>query len=86
MGIVIKNPDIEKRAEKLAAVIGVSAENAIDALLKDALGEIVFNNDVRAKLRKARTEAIVQRYSSLPVYDTRTEEEILGYNEHGLPE
>ena len=86
MRLVIENPALEKRAATLAASMGVRVENAIDALLKDALGEIIFGDDTRKKLRIARTENIIQHYKSLPIYDKRTDEEILGYNDLGLPE
>jgi hypothetical protein len=30
--------------------------------------------------------AITDRFAELPVYDARTPEEIIGYDEHGLPQ
>jgi antitoxin VapB len=35
---------------------------------------------------KARIDAIVARVSALPILDTRSDDEIIGYNEFGIPE
>ncbi|MGA7859288.1 MAG: hypothetical protein WCA11_15235 [Terracidiphilus sp.] len=35
---------------------------------------------------KTELEEILRRVDSLPVLDSRTEDEILGYDEHGLPQ
>jgi hypothetical protein len=38
------------------------------------------------ELKKSEIEEILRRVDSLPVIDSRTADEIIGYNEHGLPE
>ena len=34
---------------------------------------------------EVRIDALIERYNTLPVFDTRTDDEILGYDEDGLP-
>jgi antitoxin VapB len=40
----------------------------------------------RARSLADELDEIARRGTKLPVLDTRTEEEILGYDEHGLPQ
>jgi antitoxin VapB len=35
--------------------------------------------------RMAEIRAIIDHYSSLPILDSRSEDEILGYDENGIP-
>jgi hypothetical protein len=46
-------------------------------------------NDVhkeKLKRKKSEIEENLRRVDSLPVLDSRTTDEIIGYDEHGLPE
>lgn len=84
MALSIKNPEAERLARELARVTGESLTEAVTVALRDRLvREAGHNGDidrVRAELRRIREE-----YRSLPVLDDRTPDEILGYDEHGLP-
>ena len=40
----------------------------------------------QAAKQKAEIEASLRRIDSLPILDSRSEDEILGYDEHGMPE
>jgi antitoxin ParD1/3/4 len=39
-----------------------------------------------AKIRRARIDAIIARYQKRPLLDSRSADEIIGYNEFGVPE
>ena len=83
MALNIRNPQANRLATELAALAG---ESRTDAAIK-ALGDRI------QRIRQERTGRsmaedlmeIGRHCASLPVYDTRTEDEILGYDEFGVP-
>ena len=82
MALSIKDPETEKLARALAERTGESltiARRALEERLR-RLGA--------APLRVAMLEdlaAIRRRWSALKVLDAREADEIIGYDEHGLP-
>jgi antitoxin VapB len=85
MALNIKNQETEKLARELARRRG----QGITEVLTDVLRREVERErrrlrpgDIEARLR--RVDEIVKRYNSLPLLDTRTDDEIIGYNEQGL--
>ena len=40
----------------------------------------------RRKFDEAKVRAIIERVSALPILDSRSADEIIGYNEFGVPE
>lgn len=83
MGISIKNARTEQLARELARETGESLTTAIRRALEERLERVEGRRSPRHKLRLAR--AALRRVDALPVLDARTPEEILGYDEHGLP-
>jgi antitoxin VapB len=83
MALNIKHPDADRLARKLAAQTG---ESLTDAVL-NALRERLRREEARRKAPSLRRELakIRARCSALPVLDRRTADEIVGYDEHGLP-
>ena len=82
MALSIKNPEVERLARELSAKTG---ESITDAVLV-ALRERIVEQESRSKFGvKDRLMKIVEEARLLPVLDTRTEDEILGYDEFGLP-
>jgi antitoxin VapB len=81
MGISIKNDKAEKLARQMVAETGESLTNAIIRSLEERLE--------RLKGRRSAPDlaetlmAIGRRCSSLPDLDTRSADEILGYDEKG---
>ena len=84
MALSIKSEEVESKVRRLADLTGTSLTRAI-------------SNAVDAELaRRERTEAekeslfeeimaISRHCSSLPVLDVRSEDEIMGWDENGLP-
>jgi antitoxin VapB len=85
MGLSIKNDDVERMLRELAARRGVSLTEA----MRQALVHEIERDDAARKAevaaRVARIMAFVEETKNLPVLDDRSDEEILGYDEHGLP-
>jgi antitoxin VapB len=77
--LYIKNPVAHKLAEKVSKKLGVSLTEAVIRSLQDQL---------RAKPRPIdwdKVDAISREIAALPVLDSRTDDEILGYDEFGIP-
>ncbi len=83
MALSIKNPEAERLARELARVTGESLTEAVtEALRQRMLRETGRVNDVTLREDVRR---IQERVARLPVLDPRTPDEILGYDESGLP-
>ena len=84
MALSIRNPRAEKLARQIAAESGESLTEAIIHALEERLQ--------RLKGRRTATEVaeeiikISQRCRALPDKDQRGADEILGYDERGLPQ
>ncbi len=81
MAINIKNAEVEFAVRKLADCMGVDLTHAIGSAVNHELGRI----DSARSSRLSRMRAIADRVSELPVLDYRTSDEILGYDDAGLP-
>jgi antitoxin VapB len=85
MAIHIQDPETDRLARELSAVTGETITQAVNASLRDRLRSVVPEEPTKFEEEYiAAIEEIVQRLNALPVLDTRTEDEILGYNEHGF--
>jgi antitoxin VapB len=83
MGISIKNTQTERLARELARETGESLTTAIRRALEERLERVEGRRSSADKLALART--VLRRIDALPVIDDRSADEILGYDEHGLP-
>lgn len=79
--------DAEELAHRIARKTGKSPEDVIrDSLDATARALGVADDDVPdTNAQVAAAEAIVRQYRSLPLLDNRSSDEILGYDERGLP-
>jgi len=83
MALNIRNPEAEKLAAALARLTGETKTEAVTRALRDRLN----------RLRRERTQRrladeldeIARQCARLPVKDGRTADDILGYDENGLP-
>jgi antitoxin VapB len=84
MALSIKNEEADRLARELAAETG---ETLTEAVVK-ALSERLDRERIKARRRRPLSEELAtirRRCAALPRLDTRTPDEILGYDEHGLP-
>ncbi len=81
MALNIKDPETDRLARELAELSGLSITSVVHDALEDRLTVI------RARLRAATPalEEIITRGRARSVIDTRSEDEILGYDDQGLP-
>lgn len=83
MALNIRNAEAEQLAETLAKLTGETKTEAVTQALRDRLAHL---RRERSGRRLADELDDIARYCSrLPVLDSRTPDEILGYDEHGLP-
>jgi antitoxin VapB len=83
MALNIKNPQADELAHRLAAATGESLTEAVIAALRDRLAAVQRPRERAVLLADVgKIQAFV---ASLPNRDTRTADEILGYDEFGLP-
>jgi antitoxin VapB len=83
MPISIKNPETELLARELAKETGESITEVITKSLQDRLHRLHGRRHVQDLPEEVAD--ILERMDALPNLDTRTEDEILGYNEFGVP-
>ena len=82
MPLNIKDPVTEQSVRDLAAATGEGLTTAIRRAVEERLQRL------RRGRRRDLAEELLEigrRCAALPDLDTRTAEEILGYDEHGLP-
>ncbi|RAS13941.1 type II toxin-antitoxin system VapB family antitoxin [Ensifer adhaerens] len=83
MALSIKDHDTEQLARTLAERTGESITLATKRALEERLRRL--GSDMRKAALLEDLEAIQRRWNARPVLDSRTADEILGYDENGLP-
>jgi len=83
MALSIKNSETERLARQVAKKAGESLTEAIETSLKERLQRLRQRH--RGRVMTEKLEDIVRRIDSLPTLDTRSEDDILGYDAHGVP-
>jgi antitoxin VapB len=83
MALNIKDPVAERTARELAAATGEGLTAAVRRAVEERL-QRVRRDRGRGGL-KEELLAIGEHCAALPEFDARASDEILGYDEHGLP-
>ena len=82
MALSIKSDEADRLARKLAAETGETLTEAVVIALKERLDREHARHAASMRTRLARLAADV---AALPVADSRAPEEIIGYDDAGLP-
>lgn len=82
MALSIKDPEADRLARELAAATNESLTDTIREALRERLDRQLRRP--RPSLA-SRVRVIQARAAALPVLDARSADEILGYDEHGVP-
>lgn len=83
MPLSIKDPEVDRLARELAQETGETITKATKKALEQRL--LRERGRKRTTSRKDRLLEISRHCAALPDLDTRAADEILGYDEHGLP-
>jgi antitoxin VapB len=83
MALNIRNPEAERLAEQVAKLAGETKTEAVTRALRDRLARL--RRERAARRLADELDDIARHCAGLPVKDDRPADEILGYDEHGLP-
>ena len=83
MVLSIKDPEADRLARRLARMTGRSITEAVKAALRDRLEHEQRRQG--KKIDRARIDDIVAGIAALPVVDSRSPDELIGYDDAGLP-
>lgn len=85
MTLSIKDPEADRLARELAKMTGTTITEAVIEAMREKQQLELARQKRRKQARLEKGMMIARHAASLPVLDTRTEDEILGYDENGLP-
>jgi antitoxin VapB len=83
MPLSIKNEAAERLARQVADATGESITEAIQKSLAERWERLKERR--RGRILAQQVDDILRRVDALPTLDSGTPDEILGYDEHGLP-
>lgn len=83
MALNIRNAETERLAEDLAALAGETKTEAVTKALRDRLARL--RRERAGRPLTAELDRIATHCASLPILDGRAAEDILGYDDTGLP-
>lgn len=81
----LDDPEILKLAQELAVRTGRPVGEAVKASLRQSLLHTPEPPDDEDPALESDLERLIERAARLPVLDTRSADEILGYDDNGLP-
>ena len=84
MALSIKSPEADRLARDLAKTTGESITVAVIVAMRERLAREERKQENK-RLLIADVMAIADHCASLPILDPRTEDEIMGWDENGLP-
>ncbi len=85
MPLNIKNDEAHSLAKELAQLTGRSITDAVTTALKDAVAKARVTRRSHVERVIAEIDEITAHFATLPVLDARSDDEILGYDEKGMP-
>lgn len=84
MALSLKDPETDSLARQVASLTGETLTEAVRTSLAERLRRERLKRGRPANLAD-ELEAVVRRCDGLPVLDKRSADEIIGYDENGLP-
>ena len=85
MSILVKNVETEKKIRKLARRTGETMTAAIDRAVDDRLAKLGPERRKKGRIDRKKLAELLAYFDSLPVDDPRSPQEIIGYDESGVP-
>ncbi len=84
MALSFKDPETEALARKAAELTGESLTQSVKGALQDRLEREQILRGYRP-IDRAAVDAVIAEVAALPVYDNRGGEDLMGYDDNGLP-
>ena len=84
MALSLKDPETDSLARQVAHLTGETLTEAVRGALRERLRHEQLKRGKRP-WDEAAIQAIIDHCAALSVLDTRSDDEILGYDENGLP-
>ena len=86
MALNIRNTETEKLASELAALTGETKTRAVTIALKERIDNERRKRSISKGVLFEELMEISKHSGSLPVLDKRDEDDILGYDDRGIPD
>jgi antitoxin VapB len=83
MALNIRNAETERLADELAKLAGETKTEAVTKALRDRLARV--RRERAGRPLAEELDRIATHCASLPVLDGRTDDQILGYDDDGIP-
>jgi len=84
MALSLKDPETDRLAREVARLTGESLTEAVRKALAERLDRERLRRGKPRKRIAERLKEIAQHCAALPDYDTRSPDEIIGYDENGM--
>ena len=84
MALNIRNPETEQLAERLARLTGETKTQAVTKALRDRLNRLQRHRSCHRLADEL--DEIALHCAALPVLDSRSAEDIISYDDQGVPE
>lgn len=85
MGVFIKKAEAEAKIRELAARTGETLTDAIERAVEERLARLEPASPRKGRVDRKKLAEVLAYFDSLPVVDPRTPDEIIGYDENGVP-
>ena len=80
MALSLKDPETDSLARQVARLTGESLTEVVRGALR-----LRLRDEQLKRGERPWDGAVIERFNALPVFDTRSDDEIPGYDENGLP-
>lgn len=84
MVLTLKDAETDRLAQELAAMTGESITEAVQIAIIERHSRVLARRESEVSRHELRE--LMERARGLPVVDPRTQDEILGYDENGIPD
>lgn len=85
MTLHIKDEKADRLARQLAQATGETLTEAVTRAIEERLGRFRRRSEAEIEARRRAMIEVIEEIKKLPVLDPRSPDEIIGYDEHGLP-
>src|SRR5262249_1746838 len=86
LDVLIKRPTAVAKIRKLAKRTGETLTDAVERAVEDRLARVRPRERKKGRIDRKRLAELLKYFDSLPVDDHRPHEEIVGSDEHGVPQ